>query len=102
MKAERLLHQRVWISKNELIEMKIWRVPCPVPPCNHEYKYSLVYIRDGQRIIGFDNERGKGDHCHLGDKEIRYDFTSTDNLIRDFLELLKEHQPHEPDIDHHN
>ena len=92
MKAELLLHRRQWISRFELVEMKIWRVPCPVPPCEHEYKYSLVYIREGQRIIGFDNERGKGDHCHVSGKESAYRFTDTDTLIQDFLQLLKEHQ----------
>ncbi len=67
MKAERLLHQRQWISQNGLIEMKVWRVSCPVLPCDHEYKYSLVYIRDGQRVIGFDNEQGKmDDMLYLG------------------------------------
>ncbi len=67
MKAERLLHQRQWISQNGRIEIKAWCVSCPVLPCDHEYRYSLVYIRDGQRVIGFDNERGKmDDMLYLG------------------------------------
>jgi hypothetical protein len=24
-----------------------------------------VYSLNGVRVVGFDNERGKGDHCHL-------------------------------------
>jgi len=37
----------------------------PVPPCTHCYKYRLVYIVDGVKVLGYDNERGKGDHRHL-------------------------------------
>lgn len=92
MKAELMLHHKQWISRNELIEMKIWRVPCAVPPCGHEYKYSLVYVRDGQRVIGFDNERGKGDHLHLEGDETAYAFKDTDTLIQDFLKLLRKYR----------
>ena len=49
------------------IEIVIWQVPQPVPPSEHPYKYRLVYVIDGKRIVGYDNERGKGDHKHLGD-----------------------------------
>jgi len=38
-------------------------VPTPVPPTTHGFKYRLVYIVNGVRVVGFDNERGKGDHC---------------------------------------
>ncbi len=92
MKAELLLHRRQVLSETELIEMKVWRVPCPVPPCEHAFKYSLVYIRHGERIVGFDNERGKGDHWHLQDKEGAYRFSDIDTLIDDFLELLETHR----------
>jgi len=39
----------------------IWKVPKPVPPTEHGYKYRAVYVVDGVRIVGFDNERGKGE-----------------------------------------
>ncbi len=48
-------------------------------------KYRPVYILDGERIVGFDNERGKGDHKHLGGKELAYRFVSIDQLLDDFL-----------------
>jgi len=50
-------------------EWVIWRVETPVPPCSHCYKYRLVYIADGVRVLGYDNERGKGDHMHLNGEE---------------------------------
>jgi hypothetical protein len=45
-----------------ILEAAIWKVPRPVPPTDHGYKYSAVYVVDGIRIVGFDNERGKGEH----------------------------------------
>lgn len=71
------------------IEMVVWRVPESVPPSEHPYKYRLVYIKDGQRIIGFDNERGKGDHKHVGDMELPYIFVTVNELIDDFIEEVE-------------
>lgn len=73
-----------------LVEIVIWRVPGPVPGSAHLYKYRLFFGRDGERIVGFDNERGKGDHRHLDGVEFPYEFSTTDILVRDFrAEVLK-------------
>jgi hypothetical protein len=37
------------------------------------------------RVVGFDNERGKGDHCHVRGAERRYTFVSVEQLIEDFI-----------------
>jgi len=84
MKATLLLRERIEYPDGALIEMKIWQVPEPVPPTTHGLKYSLIYIVDGQRIVGYDNERGKGDHRHLGTLETPYLFVSAKVLIGDF------------------
>ena len=68
-----------------ILEVVIWKVPKPVPPTDHGYKYSAVYVVDGVRMVGFDNERGKGDHCHLDGVEVPYAFTGVDQLIEDFI-----------------
>ncbi|WP_318252803.1 toxin-antitoxin system TumE family protein [Agrobacterium pusense] len=54
------------------------------------FKYRLFFGKDGRRIVGFDNERGKGDHCHLDGDEHPYMFTTTDALLSDFRkEIIK-------------
>ncbi|NVO05725.1 MAG: hypothetical protein HXX19_07200 [Rhodoferax sp.] len=68
-----------------LLEVVVWKVPEPVPPTGHGYKYSAVYIVDGVRVVGFDNERGKGDHCHLDGKQTPYHFTGVAQLLEDFI-----------------
>jgi hypothetical protein len=34
--------------------------------------------------VGYDNERGKGDHRHIGDREESFVFVSMEQLIQDF------------------
>ena len=68
-----------------ILEIVIWKVPKPVPPTEHGYKYRAVYVVDGVRIVGFDNERGKGDHCHIDGKELPYAFNGVDQLLEDFI-----------------
>ena len=68
-----------------ILELVVWKLPTPVPPTDHGYKYRAVYMLDGQRIVGFDNERGKGDHCHLDGKELPYTFISVNQLVEDFI-----------------
>ena len=68
-----------------IVEMVVWQVPQPVPPSDHALKYRLVFIRKGQRVVGYDNERGKGDHKHLTEQEVPYKFVDIETLIADFL-----------------
>lgn len=72
-------------AEGAILEVVIWKVPTPVPPTEHGYKYSAVYVVDGVRVVGFDNERGKGDHCHLDGIEAPYTFIGVDQLIEDFI-----------------
>ena len=72
-----------------ILEVVIWKVPKPVPPTEHGYKYRAVYVVDGVRIVGFDNERGKGDHCHIDGKELPYAFTGVDQLLEDFIAAVE-------------
>lgn len=85
MKATRAFYDRGEFSDGAIVEMTIWRVPEPVPGSLHSFKYSLFYGYLGQRIVGYDNERGKGDHRHVGKREERYAFSSVETLVADFL-----------------
>ena len=43
MKATLITQFKDISPTGEIIEMVIWRVPQPVPPTTHGYKYRLVY-----------------------------------------------------------
>jgi hypothetical protein len=85
MKAQLLFHERRLFDDGAIMEMKIWRVPKPVPPTTHGLKYSLFYGYPGRRLVGYDNERTKGDHRHLDERELPYRFVSVEQLMADFL-----------------
>jgi len=86
--------QRITAFKNinpdgSILEVVIWKVPKPVPPTEHGFKYRAVYFVGGVRLVGFDNERGKGDHCHIGGKELPYVFKSVDQLLEEFIAAVE-------------
>ena len=85
MKAKLIHRYKDVTPEGDLIEMVVWQVPIPVEPSEHEFKYRLVYIVDKVRIVGFDNERGKGDHCHLDGVEHTYQFSTIEQLLEDFI-----------------
>ena len=84
MDAALLFYQRIDYEDGAIVEMVLWRVPSPVPPSTHDLKYSLFYGRPGIRELGYDNERGKGNHRHFQGGETRYRFRTVEQLMSDF------------------
>jgi hypothetical protein len=82
-KAELLYHEKKYFEDGSFREMKIWRVP-QSPDKPHGYKYSFVYVVNDERVIGYDNAEGRGDHRHVGDKDHPYQFQSLEKLWQDF------------------
>ena len=74
MKARLAFHDKRVLPDGSIVEMKIWEVSQSVPGSKHRLKYSLFYGRPGQRLIGYDNERGRGDYRHSEGKEQPYTF----------------------------
>ncbi len=85
MPAELITRFKNITPEGAILELVVWKVPAPVPPTEHGYEYSAVYVVDGVRVVGFDNERGKGDHCHLDGIEVPYTFVSVEQLVEDFI-----------------
>ena len=80
MKAKLITRFKDVTSDGDNIEWVLWRLPKPAPPSQHDYKYRAVFIVKGVRVVGFDNERGKGDHLHLNGIERPYEFQAFSNL----------------------
>jgi hypothetical protein len=84
MKAVLAYYDKQVLPDGTIVEMKIWEVPTPVAGSGHKLKYSLFYGQEGERLVCYDNERGKGDHRHVGGKDESYAFKSVEMLIEDF------------------
>jgi len=85
MKAVLAFHDKQVLPDGAIVEMTIWEVASPVVGSAHKLKYSLFYGVNGKRLIGYDNERGKGGHRHIEDRQERYVFKTVELLMADFL-----------------
>lgn len=85
MKAELLFRKRTQLADGMFMELVAWHVPYPVRGSSHYYKYRFALVADDICVMRYDNEAGKGDHKHVGDREETYDFIDLRRLRRDFL-----------------
>jgi hypothetical protein len=83
MAADLIVDLKRVLDDGSIVQIRIWRLPGRSAERPHGLKYSLFYGRAGQRIVGYDNEGGKGDHRHYGDRETPYRFVSLEQLIED-------------------
>ncbi len=84
-KARLLYRSRVVYPDGAIREMVIWRLPFSADEKQQRLKYSLYYgDANSNRLVLYDNEKGKGDHRHHYDKEESYHFIDVETLISDF------------------
>lgn len=85
MRATLLYRHREEFDDGAILEVVIWRVHEPARGSEHPYKYRFYYGYPGRRLVGYDNELGKGDHRHYHDEQGSYKFTTPEKLLDDFL-----------------
>ena len=90
MKAVKLLESKHVFDDGAIQELIIWELPYPVMGSLHHYKYRLFYGVNGERVVGYDNERGKGDHKHIHGEQYPYEFAGLEQLVNDFLHDMQE------------
>jgi hypothetical protein len=93
--AELIESQKITLNDGAIVQIRIWRLPQLTAERPHGLKYSLFYGRDGERIVGYDNETGKGDHRHYRNREERYAFTTFASLVSDFWRDVMREIEHE-------
>ena len=76
--------RRYDLAGDRFVDVSIWKLPAPLSGSTHTFKYRLALVVEGACVLRFDNEAGKGDHKHFGEREVCYQFTSPDRLIDDF------------------
>lgn len=91
MAEEIFIHRQV-LAEGDIIDMKIFRVPKTAT--NPEgVSYSVAYIKEGKRLVGYDNNEGHGrdlfHHKHVKERIIAYAFIDEWKLIEDFMEDIE-------------
>ena len=74
--------------RDYIVEIKIYKVPKDKSHLEG-FQYSLVLIKRGKRILGYDNHEKKGHHIHRLGKELSYEFKDEWKLIEDFQKDVK-------------
>ena len=84
MKAALIARAKEVRDDGSIVEIVVWELAEPLPPCAHPYKYRLFFGLAGDCFVGYANELGKGDHRHADGEESVYDFTTLEALLADF------------------
>lgn len=85
-----IVDRKLILADGAIVQIKVWRLPEATAERPHGLKYSLFYGRPGERVVGYDNETGKGDHRHYRDREEPYTFRGLAALIADFERDVRE------------
>jgi hypothetical protein len=89
MSAKLMFNERHILAENAFVEMVVWKLSAPLSTNRHNYKYRLAFVVDGNCVVRYDNEAGKGDHKHIGNNETPYVFISPQALLDDFWNDVK-------------
>ena len=85
MKAVRIFYDKTVLPDGAVVQMTMWQLPRSTQERPHGLTCSLFYGGPDGRIVGYDNESGKGDHKHIRDVEMRYKFIDVETMVADFL-----------------
>ncbi len=88
-----MLNERHIVSESAFAEMVVWRLPSSLSGSHHNFKYRLALVVDGRCVLRYDNESGKGDHRHMGEKETPYVFATPQALLDDFWNDVNNWRP---------
>jgi len=80
-----LLEERRYLAEDRFVELVVWQVSRPVRASKHLFKYRLAFVVNGECVLRYDNEAGKGDHRHAREVESPYTFTTPEQLYADFM-----------------
>lgn len=100
MKAERLLSYRQRLTDHLFKEVRVWRLPQPLPASSHPFKYRLALMHDGRCVLRYDNERGEGDHKHVDDQEHPLTFATLPQLLIEFDREIRRWRVSHGDLDY--
>ena len=88
MRAHLIYHVKEYYEDQSFLEVKIWETP-KSKDRPHGLKYSFAYILGNERVVGYDNAEGKGDHRHFKGKESSYRFAGIAKLWNDFMKDVR-------------
>ena len=89
MRAIKKYDKYLKYSKGNIKQVKVWEFP-KTKKQPEGIKYHFAYIHNGKRVLGYDNEIGKGHHKHLFGKETKIIFKGIKELYNQFIKEVKQ------------
>lgn len=80
---------RTNLKDGAFYETVIWLLPEPVLGSKHNYKYRLALVINEVCVLRYDNERGKGDHRHIEDREEAIEFKEMESVVLAFFDDME-------------
>jgi hypothetical protein len=81
-----IIDRKVVFPDGAILQMIIWHLPEAGTERPHGLKYRFYYgLPDRTCVVRYDNERGKSNHRHYGNREEPYQFVDIETLNTDFL-----------------
>jgi hypothetical protein len=84
MKSRLLQKSKEEFSGGVIVETVVWELTTATLDRPHRIKYRFYCGRNGDCIVRYDNETGKGDHRHYGNHEESYCYTLLLNYWKTF------------------
>jgi hypothetical protein len=93
MNAAQILQQKVVLEHQDGITLGIFEFVVWGVPKTKEYREGIKYRAwlsvDGETIFGFDNQKPKGPHLHIGQEEVGYVYRGLVQLREDILAMIE-------------
>jgi len=88
-RATLVIDRKMTFDDGSIVQAIVWELPIPLKGSPHRYKYRLYFGRQGECLVRFDNEQGKGDHKHVMGAEVPYTFRDISTLLKDFRDEIE-------------
>ncbi len=90
MRARLIYREKYIYADGAIREMALWQLPEKTAEKSYGLKYRLYYgLSDGTCLVRYDNETGKGDHRHRGDREEPYQFKDVETFVAVVLQDIE-------------
>jgi hypothetical protein len=84
-----VIHEKWVTNEGDLVEIKVWSVDRSAS-FPEGVKYSMAFIHEDERVLGYDNERGKGHHEHRFGRERMIDYRDLEHMLKKFEKSVDE------------
>jgi Family of unknown function (DUF6516) len=89
VEARLLFREHLDLTETAFVQMVVWKLLRRMRGSAHAFKFRLALISNNVCVLRYDNEAGKDDHKHIGERECPYSFIELPMLKMEFLKDVR-------------